>query len=339
MIENDPLFFQILISGITSLNFSQKTILWKKLDSSTVDDVPLIEEISSFVHQNARKNVTWDADAHVKTAMKGRMLMERLGIKSVLYSDADYPKLLLETENPPFMLFYRGNISLLKGRCVSVVGTRKVTARGIEASRSFAYDAASDGVTVVSGLAFGVDINAHKGALNACIDGKTDVCRTVCVLPGGVDAIVPGGHKSVAAKILSGGGCILSEYVPGIPPEKWRFVQRNRIVAGISEATVVIEAPPGSGAMITADMALNYNREVMFHRAAFSEAAMTISKMVQLNLSVKKGCEAQKKIQRAPIQFVNDGAAIVDNYSDYCACLAEMPGMRSSKLVEQGLLF
>ena len=168
-------------------------------------------------------------------------------------------------------MFYRGNFSVLQEKCVSVVGTRRLTADGMNAAKAFAYDAALHGQTVVSGLAFGADACSHAGAVAAAFDEmeKNGVfcerCgKTAAVLPCGIDCVVTNANKRIARQILQTGGCLLSEYPPGVCAEKWRFVQRNRIIAGLSPATVIVQAPAGSGALITADFALDFGRMLFF---------------------------------------------------------------------------
>lgn len=272
-------------------------------------------------------------------------ILEHLGIKYVSHLDSDYPELLREINDPPFLLFYRGDISVLKKQCVSVVGTRKITATGAEAALKFAEEACLGGINVISGLAYGVDRKAHEGALNAWCknpDGE-NTGKTIAVIPGGIDDIVPSGNKKLASRILMSGGCILSEYPPSTPAETWRFVQRNRIIAGLSPATVVIQAPPGSGAMLTAEFAVDYNREVMFHKAAFSEESRKIGafekKRLEYLAAKEKG--AENKLRNDPALFVKDGAPVIENYADYVQCLSEAPEHRSARQqkIIQGELF
>ena len=111
--------------------------------------------------------------------------------------------------------------------------------------------------------------------------------RTIAVIPSGIDDIIPSCHKKMAGQILQTGGCIISEYEPKLEMANWHFVGRNRIIAGLSAATVVIEAPDGSGALITADFALGYNRDLMFHKVGFNEQAVYIYGLVKKDLEIK----------------------------------------------------
>lgn len=169
--------------------------------------------------------------------------------------DPAYPRLLAQLHDPPAHLYLRGSApELLTGPAVAVVGARSCSGYGAQVARSLARELAAAGVVVVSGLARGIDGEAHRGALEA--GGAT-----VAVLGCGIDRDYPRGHASLAARIAES-GLVVSEYPPGVEPAPWRFPARNRIIAGLSLATVVVEARARSGALITADFALELGREV-----------------------------------------------------------------------------
>ena len=162
----------------------------------------------------------------------------------------------------------------------------------------------------------------------------------MAVLPCGIDEVVPWNNKRLAATILETGGCLVSEYGPGSPVGKWNFVERNRIVAGLSESVVVIQAPAGSGALITADFALENGRDVYFHEAAFCESAKRISETVKSRLEKEHalGRVSRFKMENTPERFLSAGAPVIKDYNDYCIALTECPGIRSINPV-QGELF
>jgi DNA processing protein len=166
------------------------------------------------------------------------------------------PPLLRAIHDPPPGLFVRGDgeISVLERAAVAIVGARACSGYGASVARSLARDLAAAGLVVVSGLARGVDAEAHRGAL----DGGG---VTVAVLGCGIDRDYPAAHAELARRIAAG-GLIVSEYAPGVEPAPWRFPARNRVVAGLCAATVVVEARERSGALITADLALEEGREV-----------------------------------------------------------------------------
>jgi DNA processing protein len=186
-----------------------------------------------------------------------RRELEQAGVRWLARSDPAFPPLLASIHDPPPGLFLRGFgiPELLTRASVAVVGARSCTDYGAHVARSLARDLAAAGVVVVSGLARGIDGWAHRGALEA---GG----HTVAVLGCGIDRDYPRAHSSLAAQIAAD-GLIVSEYPPRVSPAPWRFPARNRIVAGLTSATVVVEARERSGALITADLALEEGREVL----------------------------------------------------------------------------
>lgn len=179
-----------------------------------------------------------------------------LDINVITIADSNYPKLLKEIFDPPAVLYYKGKIDSLHSLCLAVVGTRQATPYGQRAACDMVVPIASANVTIISGLAYGIDATAHQAALSA--KGKT-----VAVLANGLDTVYPTAHRKLADDIISSGGALVSEFPPGVAPLKQNFVQRNRIIAGLASATLVIEGARESGALITARFALESNREVL----------------------------------------------------------------------------
>ena len=177
-----------------------------------------------------------------------------IGIMSL--GDAAYPPMLRQIDAPPIVLYYRGKkIRFDKELLITVVGTRKITKYGEDSAFKFSYDLTRAGAIIVSGLAVGVDGVAAAGALAA---GG----RTIAVLGSGLERIYPANHKKLFANILKNGGMVVSEYPPYSAPEKRHFPQRNRIISGISLATLLIEGDKVSGALITAKEAMHQGRRV-----------------------------------------------------------------------------
>lgn len=177
----------------------------------------------------------------------------RSGVNITCWIDDSYPTLLKEVPAPPPLLYYRGQLIETDSTAVAIVGTRKVTAYGREMAYRIAFDLAKAGVTIISGLALGVDGIAHRAALEA---GG----RTISVLGSGIDVIYPGRHRDLARKIEDQ-GAVLTEYAPGTQPDRYNFPPRNRIISGLSRGVVVIEAPERSGALITVDFAAEQGRD------------------------------------------------------------------------------
>jgi DNA processing protein len=180
----------------------------------------------------------------------------RRGLRFVARSDRGFPPLLRAIHDPPPGIFLRGRgeEELLSRTTVAIVGARACSSYGAAVARKLGRELAAAGLVVASGLARGIDGEAHRGALDA--GGLT-----VAVLGCGVDRDYPASHRELAARIAER-GLVVSEYAPGVEPAPWRFPARNRIIAGLSRATVVVEARESSGALITADLALEEGREV-----------------------------------------------------------------------------
>ena len=177
-------------------------------------------------------------------------------IKKIKLGEKNYPELLSQIYDPPQELYVWGELKKREKLPLAIVGTRKVSSYGAKLAKEFSFYLAQTGFTIISGLALGVDGLAHKGALEA--KGKT-----IAVLGSGLNYIYPASHKKLAEEIVKKGGAVISEYPPDTGPRKEFFPMRNRIVAGLSLGTLVIEAPKISGALITARLALEENREVM----------------------------------------------------------------------------
>ena len=205
--------------------------------------VKLFQDEQKMQEALARAQVEWD-------------FAQQKHIRCIPMNDPDYPALLLECPDAPLVLYWLGRGSLNRPHVVSMVGTRKMTQYGKDLCASFVRDLAiaCPDALVVSGLAFGVDIHCHKAALDNGLD-------TLAVLAHGLDTIYPSFHRPTAEKIIRQGG-LLTEYMSYTNADKGNFVRRNRIIAGLSSVTIVVESASKGGALITADLACEYNREV-----------------------------------------------------------------------------
>lgn len=194
------------------------------------------------------------AEALSSRARIARDAAARDGIHVIAWNEPAFPAALLTLPDLPPALWYQGRLDALDDVAVAIVGSRAASSVAIETASRIAADLASRGVTVVSGLARGVDSAAHRGAMQTG--------RTVAVLGSGLDRIYPAEHAALAVEIAVQ-GVVLSEYPPGTPPLPHHFPQRNRVISGLSRAVVVIEANEKSGSLITASCALEQGREVM----------------------------------------------------------------------------
>jgi DNA processing protein len=187
-------------------------------------------------------------------AEKELEFIEKNKIKTYFYTDKDYPQRLKRQSDSPMLLYSLGNMSLNTERIISIVGTRKASEYGKSWTAKFVEDLKAFNVTVVSGLAYGIDIAAHR----ACVINDIP---TIGVLAHGLDRLYPPGHKTTAKAMLRTGG-LLTEYPSGTNPDRENFPTRNRIVAGLCDATIIVESALRGGAVITANLAANYNRDV-----------------------------------------------------------------------------
>jgi len=194
-------------------------------------------------------------DRH-ETAEAELVRLRELGADVLILDDGTYPALLREIADPPITLYVKGEWqACLDAPCVALVGSRRCSTYGQNTATLLARELASRGVTIISGLARGIDAAAHRGALEA---GG----RTVAVLGTGVDEVYPRDHKKLAAEILAKGGALVSQFPLATPPIPENFPYRNRIISGLSLGVVLVEAAENSGSLITARLALEQGREV-----------------------------------------------------------------------------
>ncbi len=194
-----------------------------------------------------RQTVLKKAEEEINWAQKNE-------VEIAFYTHKNYPERLRHFPDSPALLFLSGNIDLNVPKTIGIIGTRQATNYGKEITEKIIHEIKSYQPTIISGLAYGIDIHAHKTALAASIP-------TVAVMASGVDVIYPFIHKEIALKMKENGG-LLTEYRPGTKPDPSFFPARNRIVAGLCDAIIVIEAAQKGGALITAEIANSYNREV-----------------------------------------------------------------------------
>lgn len=198
-----------------------------------------------------------DEDVAVPQPRHAYETLEELGLRLVMSAEQEFPERLRHIPHAPFGLYVRGELakSGMNDLTLAIVGTRRASGDGKKIARQFGRDLARAGFTIASGLAFGIDAAAHEG----CLDAKG---VTIAVLAGGLDNVYPGTHAPLAKQILAQGGALISEYPPGEPPLPHRFIERNRIISGISRGVLIVEAPESSGALATARYAVEQNRDV-----------------------------------------------------------------------------
>jgi DNA processing protein len=236
----------------------------------------------------------FDLDAELKK-------IEQMKITVLDCEDERYPAMLSEIYDPPLVLYTQGNIEALNKKSIGVVGSRRTTYYGIETAKKLSYQMAYAGMVVTSGLARGIDTAAHQGAVAA--EGPT-----IAVLGSAIDELYPAENRSLYEKILDTNGTVISEFTLGTKPDKQTFPMRNRIISGLSNGILVVEAPVSSGSMITARMAGEQGRQVF-----------AIPGRIDSPLS--KGCH----------QLIKEGAKLVEEVEDI---LSEFSELYSTKEVK-----
>ena len=244
---------------------------WLRLNRSGVDPAKQLELVRALSSPEAilgasadtlsaacptltPRDLTKLADAATLDAAPLQEQMTALGLHLVTWGDDQYPRLLAQLDAAPPVLFARGELTPRDELAVAIVGTRRCSPYGTMVAESLAGSLARRGFTIISGLAVGIDGAAHRGALQA---GG----RTIGVMACGLDVDYPGEHRNLKDE-MSASGAVLSESALGTPPTRERFPARNRIISGLALGVVVVEAPARSGALITADLALEQGREV-----------------------------------------------------------------------------
>ena len=250
----DELHFQVALTMIPDLGPIRSRILIDHFGSASALFNAKKKEISAIegIGENcARSLKVWD---HFSDAEEEICFINKHQIQPLFLTDKKYPQRLLNCYDPPTLLYYRGKADLNNHRIISIIGTRNHTEYGKQMTEQLIGCLQTQQVLIISGLAFGIDAIAHRSALLFNIP-------TIGVLGHGLDSLYPSQHKSLAKEMIEQGG-LLTEYRKNTNPDKHNFPKRNRIVAGMADATIVIETAIKGGSMITAELAHSYNRDV-----------------------------------------------------------------------------
>jgi len=249
--------YAIALTRISYFNIATCLQLYRKLGSATaiMENRNNIKDVISYASPRLVHALS-DVSEALHRAEAELEFDNAHAIRPLTMAWDDYPERLRDCDDAPIVLFYRGNADLNQRRIVSIVGTRHCTAYGQDILTKFCQDLKElcPDVLIVSGLAYGVDICAHRNALRNSFD-------TIGVLAHGLDMLYPSAHRDTAKDMLSHGG-LLTEFLTNTNPDKMNFVRRNRIVAGIADATIVVESAARGGSLITADIAQSYARDV-----------------------------------------------------------------------------
>jgi len=252
--HDEELFYRIALSYVPGTGVKTGRGLLEKYGSATTVFRTSLKELRHAEGIGETRVKAFRDAAILEQAEKEWNYIQKNNVKLLCYG-LDYPKRLQQCVDAPLLLYYAGNIDLEATRTVAIIGTRKHTDYGLKLTEELVDGLLSlENVIVISGLALGIDAIAHKRAVHNCIP-------TIGVLGHGLDRIYPFNHKQLAGQMMENGG-LLTEFPSGTLPDRNNFPMRNRIVAGLSDVTVVIESGLSGGALITAHMANGYNREV-----------------------------------------------------------------------------
>ena len=308
--NEQEIFYTMALTRISNFNFQQALELYR-----TVGSAQLIYE-----HRNDIGDIIKDGSPRLKEALKvwdepmkraefELKFMQEHQIRAITLNDDDYPQRLRECADAPIILYYKGNADLNQSKIISIVGTRQCTQYGIDLIRRFVSDLRRHcpEMLIVSGLAYGVDINAHRQAL-------AQGYPTVAVLAHGLDHIYPYHHRDTAVQMLNHGG-LLTEFMTQTNADKPNFVRRNRIVAGLADAVIVIESKSKGGGLITADIAQSYNRAVFAYPGA-------------VGMSCSEGCN----------NLIRDNvAALISNADDFVRAMGWQDETKRKEALSDGI--
>ena len=251
--NNNSLLYQIALTLIPNIGPVQAKLLLQHYDIDEIFKTKknTLEKIEGFGEIRARSIATFNNFKEAETEIA---FIEKFKIQPLFITDDEYPRRLLHCYDSPILLYYRGNADLNNSKVISVIGTRSDTEYGKQLTEKLIRDISSLGVLIVSGLAYGIDAVAHKAAIKHYLP-------TVGVMAHGLDQIYPLQHNGLAKEMMKNGG-LLTEFRSNCKPDKHNFPIRNRIVAGMSDATIVVETGIKGGSMITAGLANGYNKDV-----------------------------------------------------------------------------
>lgn len=255
LIDNPEDRAMIALSMVPNVGTGRLRALLAKIGSATEvfqASIQRLSVIDGIGRQTAEAIKNFDVDQAVDEQLERA---HRVGAYPITLRDDLFPRLLREIYDPPTLLWVRGELKKVDERALAIVGTRRASDYGKRVAQLFSTDLVMKGFTVVSGLAYGIDIAAHRAAVQA---GG----RTIAILGSGVDVIYPAKHRATVEQIIDGQGAVISELPLGSPPDAYNFPRRNRLISGMTYGTLVAEAGATGGALLTAWIATEQNRSV-----------------------------------------------------------------------------
>ena len=308
--NTEEIFYTMALTRISNFNFAQALELYKAVGGAQMlyehrnDIGDILKECSPRLTEALK-----DWDEPMKRADAELKYMQDHGIRGITLNDDDYPQRLRECPDAPIILYYKGNSDLNQAKVISIVGTRHITSYGQDLVRRFVSELRlwCPQVLIVSGLAYGVDINAHRYALE-------NKYETIGVLAHGLDQIYPYRHRETAAQMLSHGG-LLTEFMTLTNADKPNFVRRNRIVAGMADAVILVESAAKGGGLITAEIAQSYDRSVFAFPGRVDD-------------EFSKGCN----------NLIRDnGAGLISNAEDFVRAMNWMDAVHREQALSDGI--
>ena len=308
--NTEEIFYTMALTRISNFNFAQALELYKAVGGAQMlyehrnDIGDILKECSPRLTEALK-----DWDEPMKRADAELKYMQDHGIRGITLNDDDYPQRLRECPDAPIILYYKGNSDLNQAKVISIVGTRHITSYGQDLVRRFVSELRlwCPQVLIVSGLAYGVDINAHRYALE-------NKYETIGVLAHGLDQIYPYRHRETATLMLSHGG-LLTEFMTLTNADKPNFVRRNRIVAGMADAVILVESAAKGGGLITAEIAQSYDRSVFAFPGRVDD-------------EFSKGCN----------NLIRDnGAGLISNAEDFVRAMNWMDAVHREQALSDGI--
>jgi len=283
---NDRRLLDLIISLMPELTAKEKINILNLFERE--EDLLILSKshMEEIINRKIKKN--WDINDIRDKADRIDTICRMRSIKWVSFTNASYPPLMREIYDPPAVIFYKGCLPDPEKPLLGMAGTRKPSPEGSSQAYKLAFEAGKAGISVVSGLALGIDSMSHRGNLAGGVPGYA-------VLGSGVDEIYPSVNMPLAKQIIDSKGALVSEYPPGVRPSKWNFPARNRIISALSRSVLIVEAPQKSGALITAGFALEQGKDLW-----------TASSGIQQGTYDKRGT----------LKLAQDGAEIIYSKND-----------------------
>jgi len=302
----------LIISLLPGIRLTEKIKLLETFDQTEQIFVQSKRDIEVIINRPLKE--FWDIIEISDKAGRIDTICGMRSIKWTSWSEAEYPPMLREIYDPPSVIFYRGSLPDPEKSILGVVGTRKPSPEAAEQAYKIAGNLSRLGIPVISGLALGIDAMAHRGSLIGS-------APAYAVLGSGIDEIYPSSNRPLAKRILDSGGAIISEYPPGVPPSKWSFPARNRIISALSRSVLIVEAPFKSGALITAAFALEQGKDLWVASAGIEQDSN------RPGLFDKRG---SAKLVRDGAEVISSACDVIDKWNlEPAAALAAKAGEKT----------